>query len=125
MNTTKGYEPTTEEWAKWVENRRRFLIETAGSPPSEPIPFLTTVHEVWKWLFAIKELKAQVAESDFQLLYGVVQECRDLALGTERQYWAAESLREKDLMARAIENRVREDVLPAFARIANDLTRML
>jgi hypothetical protein len=46
-------------------------------------------------------------------------------LGTERQYWAAESLREKDLIGQALIKRVRGEVLLAFARIADDLKQVL
>ena len=37
------------------------------------------------------------------------------------QISASESLHEKDLIARSIEKRIREDAMSAFARISNDL----
>jgi hypothetical protein len=46
-------------------------------------------------------------------------------LSTERQYWAENSLREKDLIAQTLEQEIHDDVLAAFARIADDLKRML
>lgn len=118
-------EMSPAERVKWIEERRQYVIQTMATAPSEPIAFLFAVHEVWKWLFALKELKAHVTDADFQFLYGIVHQCSELPLSTERQYWAPESLCDKDLIARSIEERAREDVLSAFARISNDLKRML
>jgi len=125
MNDSNERDEKPEERARWVENRRQFVIDTATAPPNEAIPFLFAVHEVWKWLFAMKELKARVADADFQLLASVVHECREFPLSTERQYWAPESLRQKDVIARGIEKRARKDVLTTFSRIANDLKEPL
>jgi len=114
-------EMSPEERTKWIEDRRQYVVQTATTAPDRPVPFLFAVHEVWKWLFAMPELKARVADADFQFLYGIVRECYGLPLSTERQYWARESLQEKDLKAESIEQRIREDVRSAFARIVRDL----
>ena len=125
MNDSTSLDESPEERAKWVENRRQFIVETATAPPKEPIPFLFAAHEVWKWLFAMKELKARVTDADFQFLHGIVNKLRELPLDTERQYWAPESLREQDKIAESYEREIRENVLTAFARIADDLKEPL
>jgi hypothetical protein len=122
---TLSEEANPAERAKWVEDRRQYVIQTSATLPSEPVAFLFAVHEVWKWIFALPELKAHIAVADFQYLCEIVDKCSGLPLSTEWQHWAVESLREKDLIACSIEERVREDVLSAFARISNDLERML
>ncbi len=57
----------------------------------------------------------------FSIPHQIVNELRELPLSTERQHWAPESLREKDLKALSIEKRVRERVFTVFARIADNL----
>jgi hypothetical protein len=83
------------------------------------------VHEIEKWLFALPELTRLVANEDLGYLKKVCRESQELPLSTERQYWAPESLREKDLIAQSLINRVREGTLSVFVRIADDLNRML
>ena len=52
---------------------------------------------------------------------GVDSESDNLPLGPERKFWAADSLKEKDLIAAEYETRVRENVLTALSNIATTL----
>jgi hypothetical protein len=45
-------------------------------------------------------------------------------LGSERQYWAPDSIREKDAEAALYTAQIRDELLLAFARIAEDLEQL-
>jgi hypothetical protein len=87
------------------------------------ISLLLAVREINSALHGLPELERKVQRSDFLFFKGVSSECDELPLGTERQYWAPESLREKDLRARSYEQKIRKDILSALARIADDLSK--
>jgi len=110
---------------EWIEDRRRYVLDTAEQAASGTIRLLLAVHEIWKWLFALPELTRLVTQKDIDYLKWVCDRSCELPLSTERQYWADKSLREKDLIAQKLEQEIREDVLAAFARIVNDIKRML
>jgi hypothetical protein len=110
---------------EWVEDRRRYVLRTIEQAGNGTVSLLLAADEIHKWLYALPELTRLVSGEDMEYLKGVGRESKDLPLSTERQYWAAESLREKDLVAQALEAQVREKLLLTFARIADDLKRML
>jgi hypothetical protein len=115
--------PEQKSRAEWVENRRQYVLQTAKQAADGTVNLLLAVYEIHKWLYALPELTRQVAKEDIGYLKKVCDESRELPLSTERQYWAPESLREKDLIAQSLIRRVREEVLSVFARVVDDLRR--
>jgi hypothetical protein len=111
--------------AEWVEDRRQYILQIVEQATNGTINLLLAVHQVEKRLFALPELTRLAAKEDVAYLKQVRRQSCELPLGTERQYWAAESLREKDLIGQALIKRVRGEVLLAFARIADDLKQVL
>jgi hypothetical protein len=84
---------------------------------------LLAVREINSALHALPEGERRIRNDDFIFFKVVSSECDGLPLGTERQYWAPESLRERDLLAQSYEQKIREDILSALARIADDLSK--
>jgi len=108
---------------EYVEHRKRDVLQTVQQVENGAVGLLLAVREINGALHEVPELEKRVREADFLFLTGVSSECDELPLGTERQYWAPESLREKDLRAQFYEERIREDILSALARIADDLSK--
>jgi len=94
------------------------VIQMVQRAVSESISLLLAVRNVNSALHELPELEKRVREADFLFLTGVSSECDELPLGDERQHWAPDSLGEKDQLALAFEQRIREDALAAFTRIA-------
>ena len=111
--------------AEWVEDKRQYVLRTIERAADGTTNPLLAVHEIEKWLYALPELTKLVAMEDMAYLEQVNRQSCELPLSTERQYWAAESLRERDLIAQSLTKRVREEALSVFARIADDLKRGL
>jgi hypothetical protein len=89
------------------------------------IGLLLAVREIHGILWELPDLETKPESADVLFLKGVSSECDDLPLGSERQYWAPEALREKDALAASYETRIRDKALLAFARIADDLMQLL
>lgn len=110
---------------EWIEDRRNYVLQTIEQTSHGTINVLLAVHEIEKWLFAMPELTSLVSKEDMAYLKEIRRQSSELPLSTERQYWAPDSLREKDLIAQSLTERVRGNTLSVFARIADDLKRML
>jgi hypothetical protein len=82
------------------------------------------VREIGRALQELPELGGRVRDADFRFLTGVSSECDDLPLGSERENWASNALREADMRAARYAARIRDTILPAFARIAVDLKQL-
>jgi hypothetical protein len=106
---------------EYLEQRCRDVIEMVQQAVNGTVGLLLAVREINAALHELPELEKRVREADFLFLTGVSSECDGLPLGTERQYWAPDSLQEKDLQAQSYERKIREEVLSAFARIADHL----
>jgi hypothetical protein len=109
---------------EYVEQRSRYVVETVRQAENGTVGLLLAVREINAALHELPELEKKVREADFLFLTGVSSECDGLPLGTERQYWAPDSLREKDAQAARYAARIRDDVLLALARIADDLKQL-
>jgi hypothetical protein len=110
---------------EYVEHRRKDVLKTLEQAASGAIGLLLAVREINAALHEVPELERKVGEADSLFLTGVSSECDGLPLGTERQYWASDSLREKDAQAQCYEQKVRGEVLSAFARITDGLKEAL
>lgn len=106
---------------EYLEQRCRDVIEMVQQAVNGTVGLLLAVREINAALHELPELEKRVREADFLFLTGVSSECDGLPLGTERQYWAPDSLQEKDLQAQSYEREIREEVLSASARIADHL----
>jgi len=111
---------THEEYVQQVGGT---ALDIANKAMSGEMSLLLAVREINSALHGLPELEEKIREADFLFLTGVSSECDELPLGTERQYWAPDSLLEKDLLAQSYEQRIREDILSALARIADDLSK--
>ena len=108
---------------EYVQQSGGTALDIARRAMNGEIGLLLAVLQINSALHGLPELEKKVRRSDFLFLKGVSSECDELPLGTERQYWAPESLRDKDLRAQSYEQKIREDILSALARIADDLSR--
>lgn len=106
---------------EYVEHRRHDVLQLVQQAIDGSVGLLLAVRGINSALHELPELEKRVRETDFLFLTGVSSECDELPLGDERQHWAPDSLREKDQLAQAFEQRIREDALTAFTRIAADL----
>ncbi len=108
---------------EYVQHSGGIALQIARRAINGEMNLLLAVREINSALHGLPELEKKVQRSDFLFLTGVSSECDELPLGSERQYWAPESLRERDLRARAYEEKIRQDILSALARIADDLSK--
>jgi hypothetical protein len=109
---------------EYLEKRAGRVLEIVRQAMQGEISLLLAVREINSALHELPELENRVREADFLFLTGVASECDGMPLGAERQYWASDSLREKDLQAQSYERQIREEVLSAFARIADELKQV-
>jgi len=65
----------------------------------------------------VNPLKAEISLDAWKTVVGIASETDGMAIGSERQYWAPEPLREKDKRADDYEQRIAADLL----RVAEDL----
>jgi hypothetical protein len=98
-------------------------LDIARKAMNGEISLLLAVRQINSALHGLPERERKIRNEDFIFFKAVSSECDELPLGTERQYWAPESLREKDLRAQSYEQKIREDILSALARIADDLSK--
>ncbi len=56
-------------------------------------------------------VEGELNRNSRDLIVGVASECDGLPLGSERQYWAPEALREKDKKADEYEQQVGQDII--------------
>jgi hypothetical protein len=96
---------------EYVAMRAREALQTIQEAKDGAVGLLLAVREVKEKLAGTPDLKKEIRESDVEFLVAVCSECDELPLGSERQYWAAGSLREKDLLAQSYEEKIREDAL--------------
>jgi hypothetical protein len=64
--------------AEWIESRRQCVLQLAEPPANWTVTLLWTVHEVWKWIFALPDLNRRVAGADFPFppgLFATVANC--------------------------------------------------
>lgn len=69
----------------------------------------------------VKPLKAEISLDAWKTVVGIASETDGMPIGSERQYWAPEPLREKDKRADDYEQRIAADLL----RVAEDLLHVL
>jgi|ERR1700678_1584424 hypothetical protein len=110
---------------EYVTYRRGHVLGLIRQAQNGEIGLLLAVREAQIIRRELAELQKRPESADLLFLTGVSSESDELPLGSERQYWAPDSLREKDAKAHAYEERIREKVLSSFARIADDLKRVL
>jgi hypothetical protein len=110
---------------EYLAYRRGQVIVLVHRAQSGEFGLLLAVREIHGILWELADLEKKPESADVLFLKGVSSECDDLPLGSERQYWAPDSLREKDARAADYEARIRDKVLLAFARIADDLMQLL
>src|ERR1041385_1274480 len=103
---------------EYVAYRISQVLETIQEVSEKQVNLLLAVRNINGVLHELKELEQRVDPADFRYLTGISSECDDLPLGKERQYWAPDSLQEKDLDAANYESQVRDRVLQVFVRIA-------
>ena len=108
---------------EYVQETGGTAVDIARKAMRGEMSLLLAVREISSALQALPERERRVRKDDFIFFKAVSSECDELPLGTERQYWAPESLQEKDLLAQSYEQKIREDILSALARIADDLSK--
>jgi hypothetical protein len=108
---------------EYVQQAGGTVLDIARKAMNGEISLLLAVREINSALHGLPERERRVRDDDFIFIKAVSSECDELPLGTERQHWAPESLREKDLLAQSYERKIREDILSALARIADDLSK--
>jgi hypothetical protein len=108
---------------EYVQQTCGTALDIARKAMNGEMSLLLAVREINSALHGIPEHERRVRDEDFIFFTAVSSECDGLPLGTERQYWAPESLREKDVQAQSYEQKIREDILSALARIADDLSK--
>jgi hypothetical protein len=106
--------------AQYFEQRAGAIIQVIQQARNGEIRLLLAVREIFESMH-VPEIEERIKESDFKFITGIRSETDHLPLGSERQYWAPESLREKDLEILSYEAQSREEVLSVFARIADQL----
>jgi hypothetical protein len=109
---------------EYVAKRRGQVIDLVRQAQNGEVDLLLAVRGIGRVLQELPELGGKVREADFRVLTGVSSECDDLPLGSERENWASNELREADVRATSYASRIRDKVLPAFARIAVDLRQL-
>ena len=109
--------------AEYVERELESALDTARQAIRSGKDLLLAACHLNGILHALPELEKKVQRTDRLFIAGVSSECDGLPLGAERQNWAPESLRERDLLAQSYEQRIRKDMLSALARIADDLSK--
>src|SRR5271163_4856683 len=82
---------------EYVKERCRQVIKAVRQAENGTVGLLLAVRENNADLHELPELEKKVREADFLFLTGVSSECDGLPLGTERQHWSPDSLREKDV----------------------------
>jgi len=110
---------------EYVRKRAQDAADIVRRAQSGTIGLLLAACKINSILHELSELQKRAKREDFLFLTGVASECDELPLDSERQYWAPQSLKEKDRKAQAYEQAIREELLTAFARIANDLKELL
>jgi hypothetical protein len=108
---------------EYVQQSGGTALDIARKAMNGEISLLLAVRQINSAPHGLPERERKIRNEDFIFFKAVSSECDELPLGTERQYWAPESLREKDLRAQSYEQKIREDILSALARIADDLSK--
>jgi hypothetical protein len=106
---------------EYLAHMREQVLDLVRQAQTGEVGLLLAVREIRAILRDLADLEKKPESADLLFLTGVWSQCDHLPLGSERQYWAPDSLREKDAEAASYTAQVRDDVLLAFARIANDL----
>jgi hypothetical protein len=107
-----------EEFAEHGASR---ILQLVNDATEGKIGLLLAVRQIVPVLHGSQSIEKRIKPEDFNFLVGVSSECDELPLGDERQHWAPESLREKDLQANEYEARIGGDVRSTLARISNSL----
>jgi hypothetical protein len=110
---------------EYVRQTAREVVQTALKAIDEETGLLLAARQIYTSLWTLPELQNVIKEEDFLFLKAVDSECDGLPLGSERQYWAPEALREKDVKSRPYEQTIAKDLLSTFARIAESLKQLL
>ncbi|MGA8428743.1 MAG: hypothetical protein WB729_02900 [Candidatus Sulfotelmatobacter sp.] len=108
----------------YVEQIRHDVLRVIKQAIDAKVRLLLAVRDIYAPLHQ-PELEKNVRPEDFLFLKVVASECDGLPLGTERQYWAPESLREKDLEIESYERKIGAELLSTLARIADSLSQAL
>ena len=103
---------------EYVLKRKRDVVQIVERAKAGDIGLLLAARKINRVLHELPELEKVVSEDDFLFLTGVVSECDELPLDTERQYWASDALREYDMRAKQYETEIAADLRAAFSRIA-------
>jgi hypothetical protein len=112
---------SSEEFDKTEANK---ILQLAANTTAGGVALLLAVREIVQILHGSQTLQGIIDDRDFRFLVGVSSECDELPLGAERQYWAPESLREKDLRSQKYENLIGNEVRSTLMRIAANLQPM-
>lgn|ERR1700733_2112937 len=107
---------------EYVEQRRHDVLQRIQQAMDAKVGLLLAVRDVYAFLHQ-PEFRNRIRSEDYLFLKGVESECDGLPLGTERQFWAPESLREKDLKIESYEQEIRPELLSTLARIADSLSQ--
>jgi hypothetical protein len=106
---------------EFVEHGMSRILQLVNDATEGRIRLLLAVRQIVPVLHGSQSLEKRISPEDFRFLIGVRSECDELPLGDERQYWAPESLREKDLLADKYEAQIGDRVRSTFARISTCL----
>ena len=103
---------------EYVQSIRRNLEQILVAVRANKTTSLVAVREMIGKLRSLIEIEK---DPELLLQIGVDSNSDGFPLGSERQYWAADSLREPDEAARQYEVTVRDRVISALERIASKL----
>ena len=109
---------------EYLAHRRGQVLDLVRQAQNGGVGLLLAVREIEALLRELAQLEKKPESADLLFLKVVSSECDDLPLGSERQYWALGSLREKDEQAARYAAQVHDHVLLIFARIADDLQQL-
>jgi hypothetical protein len=109
---------------EYLAHRKRQVLGLIRQAQSGEVGLLLAAREVHGILWEVADLEKKPESADLLFLMGISSECDGLPLGSERQYWAPDSIREKDAEAALYTAQIRDELLLAFARIAEDLEQL-
>jgi hypothetical protein len=110
--------PSHEEFVLSVSRQMGELVHAAAEGK---ILSLVAVREILWRLNSLKEIER---DPDMLFPVGIDSESDSFPLGQERQYWAADSLRERDEAANRYESKVRDKVISSLERLAAKLAKL-
>jgi hypothetical protein len=73
--------------------------------------------------YRFHQLKNEIDPKIWRFIIGVDSESDGLPIGSERQHWAPEALREKDKIADDYEQRVRDDLIQVAKKLVTQFSQ--